>query len=58
VSSGYKQENGYDGAHRGKTIRGLRGRKRTRPEGSTDTAAIAKDNSATRFNNWYDAMAF
>jgi hypothetical protein len=58
VGGGDEQQNGDDGAHRGETIRGLDWGKRTRPQGSTDTAAIAKDNSATRFNNWYDAVAF
>jgi hypothetical protein len=58
MSSGDEQEDSDDGAHREKTMRGLLlGRKRTRPLGSTDTAAF-QDNSATPFNNWYHAMAF
>ena len=38
VSRGNQQENGDDGAHRDKTIRGCILGKRTRPLGSADTA--------------------
>jgi hypothetical protein len=57
VRGGHKQQNSDDGAHRNETKWGFVAGKRTRPRDPTKSAAI-EHNSATRFNNSYDAVAF